>query len=404
MTRSDVVSWRAVALTTAFYFAALIALIAVTLAFDVKLTIGEGWGQMPSAWWMLLAATYYAVPFVVAAVVGYLHRPFLANFVAVVVAIFVLHTFYGAATSGIRQTYLDARQADIARGQAAVPGIADFGHRFVDDDDDGLVNRIVVAGRLDPDDLPAGDYQMFARFSQRGQPGPGLGDEEFTLAEEGPRMVALAFDIDARHLSEAAKAGPLTVDVLLNRRLTLGPGGRRILALCRWAAFFCPTSLLGYDPVLYDYIVEIARFDAVDTIALAPETIQRKQLVFLRFLGDRGRDIDGDGLFDALVISLELDSIYSGPIYFQAQIVGVANSVLEQTTSIGKGIVRLDFVIDGKRLRELAADGPYTLRPFVLLNNTSYCPGGTCVNENQPMFSLRLGPYTTGPYRAAQFE
>ena len=50
------VSWRAVALTTAIYFAALIALIAATLAFDLDLTIGEGWGQMPSAWWMLLAA------------------------------------------------------------------------------------------------------------------------------------------------------------------------------------------------------------------------------------------------------------------------------------------------------------------------------------------------------------
>ncbi len=353
---------------------------------------------------MLLAATYYAVPFAAAAVVGYLRRPFLANFVAVVVAIFVLHAVYGAATSGIRQTYLDARGADIARGQAAVPGIAEFGHRFVDDDDDGLVNRIVVAGRLDADDLPAGDYQMFARFLQQGQPGPGLGHEEFTLAEDGPRMVALAFDVDARHLSEAAKAGPLTVDVLLNRRLTLGPDGRRILALCRWAAFFCPTSLRGYDPVLYDDIVEIARFDAVDTIALAPETIQRKQLVFLRFLGDRGHDSDGDGLFDALVISLELDSIYSGPIYFQAQLVGVAIGVFEQTTSIGEGIVRLDFVIDGKRLRELAADGPYTLRPFALFNNTSYCPGGTCVNENQPMFTLYLGPYTTKAYRAAQFE
>ena len=402
------VSWRALALTTALYFAVLIALIAVTLAFDVKLTIGEGWGQMPSAWWMLLAATYYAVPFAVAAVVGYLRRPFLANFVAAVVAIFVLHAVYGAATSGIRQAYLDAWRAEIGRGQAAVPAIADFGHRLIDDDDDGLVNRIVVAGRLDADDLPAGDYQMFAQFSQQGQPGSGLYDEEFTLAEDGPRMVALALDVDARHLSEAAKAGPLTVDVLLNRRLTLGPGGQRILALCRWAAFFCPTSLRGYDPDIYEDTVEIARFHGVDTVALAPETVQRKQLVFLRFLGDRGRDNDGDGLFDALVISLEFDSIYSGPIYFQARIVGVANSWLEQTTSIGEGIVRLDFVIDGKRLRELAADGPYTLRPFVLANNTPYCPGGTCVNENQPMFSLRLGPYltpyTTGPYRAAQFE
>ncbi len=41
---------------------------------------------------------------------------------------------------------------------------------------------------------------------------------------------------------------------------------------------------------------------------------------------------------------------------------------------------------------------------FALFNNTSYCPGGTCANENQPMFTLYLGPYTTKAYRAAQFE
>ena len=398
------VSWRTVALASALYFAALIALIAATVAFDIDLARGEGWFRLPSGWSLLLAAMYYAAPVAVAAVVGYLRRPLRHNFVATVAVIFAVHAAYGVAVAGMRLATVKVWQADIGQSLAALPAVAEFGHRFVDDDDDGLVNRVILAGRLDADQLPFGVYTLYARASQGGAPGVGFGYAEVVVAIDAEQVHEFAYEVDARYLRELADAGPFDIHLGLSRHFTVSPTGKRIVALCRWAAFFCPTSRLGYDPVLYDDIVEIARFDAVDTIALAPETIQRKQLVFLRFLGDRGRDIDGDGLFDALVISLELDSIYSGPIYFQAQLVGVAIGVLEQTTSIGKGIVRLDFVIDGKRLRELAADGPYTLMPFVLFNNTSYCPGGTCVNENQPMFTLYLGPYTTGPYRAAQFE
>jgi len=398
------VNWRAVALASGLYFAALIALIAATVAFDIDLARGEGWFRLPSGWSLLLAAMYYAAPVAVAAVVGYLRRPLRHNFVATVAVIFAVHAAYGVAVAGMRLATVKVRQADIEQSHAALPAVSEFGHRFVDDDDDGLVNRVILAGRLDADQLPFGVYTLYARASQGGAPGVGFGYAEVVVAIDAEQVHEFAYEVDARYLRELADAGPFDIHLGLSRHFTVSPTGKRIVALCRWAAFFCPTSRLGYDPVLYDDIVEIARFDAVDTIALAPETIQRKQLVFLRFLGDRGRDIDGDGLFDALVISLELDSIYSGPIYFQAQLVDVAIGVLEQTTSIGKGIVRLDFVIDGKRLRELAADGPYTLMPFVLFNNTSYCPGGTCVNENQPMFTLYLGPYTTGPYRAAQFE
>ena len=177
-----------------------------------------------------------------------------------------------------------------------------------------------------------------------------------------------------------------------------------IVTLCRWAAFFCPTSRLGYDPVLYDDIVEIARFDAVDTVALAPETIQRNQLVFLRYLGDTGRDDDGDGLFDALIVSIELDSIYAGPLYVQAQIAGAASGHVQQTSPIGKGIGQFDVVLDGGRLRALGRDGPYTLVAFALLNNDPYCPGGACVIENRPVFTVYLDAYTTKAYRAEQFE
>ena len=101
---------------------------------------------------------------------------------------------------------------------------------------------------------------------------------------------------------------------------------------------------------------------------------------------------------------MELDSIYQGPLYVQAQIEGVASGHVQQTSVIGKGITRFDVTIDGDRLRELGRDGPYTLGAFALLNNDPYCPGGTCVIENRPVFTVYLDGYTTKAYRAAQFE
>ncbi len=66
--------------------------------------------------------------------------------------------------------------------------------------------------------------------------------------------------------------------------------------------------------------------------------------------------------------------------------------------------MRLDVVLDGGRLRALGRDGPYTLSAFALLNNDPYCPGGVCVIENRPVFTVYLDAYTTEAYRAEQFE
>ena len=398
------VNWRTVAWASTLYFAALIALIAATVVLDIDLAHGEGWFRMPSGWSLLLAAMYYAAPVAVAALVGYLRRPHRKNFVATVAVIFAVHAAYSVAVTGLRIAAIKVWQADIEQSHEALPVIAVFDHRFVDDDDDGLVNRVVLEGRLDADHLPFGAYTLYAWASQGGAPVVGLGYADLAVVRDAEQVHELAYEIDARYLREMAEVGPFDIHLALSRQFTMAPTVKRIVALCRWAAFFCPTSRSGYDPVLYDDIVEIARFDAVDTIALAPETIQRKQLVFLRYLGDAGRDDDGDGLFDALVVSMELDSIYVGPLYVQAQIEGVASGHVQQTASIDKGITRLDVVLDGGRLRAMGRDGPYTLGAFALLNNDPYCPGGVCVFENLPMFTVYLNAYTTKAYRAAQFE
>ena len=107
------VNRRVVALASALYFAALIALIAATVAFDIDLAQGEGWFRLPSRWSLLLAAMYYAAPIAVAAVVGYLRRPMRKHFVATVTVIFAVHAAYSVAVAGMRLATVKVWQADI---------------------------------------------------------------------------------------------------------------------------------------------------------------------------------------------------------------------------------------------------------------------------------------------------
>ena len=139
-------------------------------------------------------------------------------------------------------------------------------------------------------------------------------------------------------------------------------------------------------------------------MGLAPGEIQREHVIFRGFAGDFGRDLDGNGLFEELVVALVVDSIHDGPVFFQAEIRAPFRALLHHETRSTKGARKLEFVIDGTALRRAGRDGPYELGGMVLTNNSPYCPGGVCPAPNLPKFSVYLDDYTTGHYRADQFE
>ena len=165
-----------------------------------------------------------------------------------------------------------------------------------------------------------------------------------------------------------------------------------------------PSSRGGSDPAIHEEILTLRRFENLGEVALAPAKIQRKHVIFKGFAGDFGRDLDGNGLFDELVVVLEVDTIHDGPIFFQAEVRAPFRALLHHETRSTKGAARLEFVIDGTAIKRTGRDGPYQLGGMYLLNNSPYCPGGVCAAPNLPKFSVALGRYTTKPYRAEQFE
>jgi hypothetical protein len=232
----------------------------------------------------------------------------------------------------------------------------------------------------------------------------GQGAASSPSPEQRDLAFAFAFDVDAARLGELAAAGPMTLQIEVAKSRAPGAYATAVLRLCAWAPFACPTSRRGGDLDIHDEILTLRRFEGLDKVALGPAEFQARQVIFKGFAGDFGRDLDGNGRFDELVITLEIDSFYNGPIFFQAEIRAPFQALLYHETRSTKGVQRLEFVIDGTAIQRVGRDGPFELGGMILMNNSPYCPGGICPPPNSPKFSVTLGSYTTAPYRAEQFE
>jgi hypothetical protein len=398
----------ALLLVLGLYLAALLGLVAVTLAFEIPLAEGEGFLVFPSPWSLLLGFAYYLAPPLIALGFGWRLRPFARHALGLYLAILLVQGGYSLVVTLLHADLAADWEADRRASSAAIHELAEAGHQLHDDDGDGLIDRVALDGRVRTLGLPPGDYRIAAILTEAppGRQRRSAGPMKFPRGSgaSGPLDLAFAFDLRAPGLGELAAAGPMTLHVEVTKSRRPDGHARTILRLCAWAPFACPTSRAGLDGAIHDEILTLRRFENLGEVALAPAEIQRKHVIFKGFAGDFGRDLDGNGSFDELVVALEVDSIHDGPIFFQAEIRAPFQALLHHETRSTKGATRLELVIDGTAIARAGRDGPYELGGMVLMNNSPYCPGGVCPPPNLPKFSVTLGSYTTGPYRAAQFE
>ncbi len=394
---------RKILFITLSYFGALVFLIALTLIFDIRLHSG-GFIGFPSPWLLFLWTIYYIAPFFIAVVFAFRVRPFWRSFILLTVSIFACHFLYSTAVSSLRFFYAQQWQKDIQQSQAGTFRVHSFEHQFIDANKDGLTDKIILRGTLDVSLLTNGNYTLMGTLSQNGQPIPsgGVRTADFSVTNSNSKnLYSPTFEINPVSLKDFT--GNLDVNLELYREVSPSEYGKALIFFCRWAAFFCPTSKEGDDQVIYHDLLLIQEAKQVHSFSLSAETIQREPVNFIKFLGDFGRDTNGNGIFDELVIQIQLDSIYEGPIYFFSDVGGSSN-FFSQATSIKKGVTTVDFVMDGAKLKKLGINGPYRLSNFYFLNNDPYCPGGKCIMKNQPPFTVYLERYTTKSYRVEQFE
>ncbi len=398
----------ALLLVLGLYLVALVALVAVTLVFEIPLSEGEGFLVFPSPWSLLIGFAYYLAPPLIALGFGWRMRPFARHALALWLAIMLVQGGYSLGVTLMHTRLVAAWDADRQASIAAIHGLAEAGHQLHDDDGDGLIDRIALDGRVRTRDLPPGDYEVAAILTEAppGQRRRIAGPMRFPRSSSASDALDLAFalDLGAPGLEELAAAGPMALHVEVTKSRHPDDHARTILMLCAWAPFACPTPRNGWDAAIRDEVLALRRFENLGEVALEPGTIQRKHVIFKGFAGDFGRDLDGNGLFDELVVTLEVDTIHDGPIFFQAEMRAPFRALLHHATRSTQGAEFLEFVIDGTALRRGGEDGPYELGAMILMNNSPYCPGGVCPPPNLPKFSVYLDSYTTGPYRAEQFE
>jgi hypothetical protein len=395
-----------IALVVAGYFLVLGLLLAATEIFGLKLRGGAFMFSGPTRWKLLLDAVYYLGPLVAGLVAGFAFRPFVPHLVAVLVAVFLMHGIYSVTVTVLRLGYLQTWQEEHRQSRHGVVVLEAFKYELGDADEDGLIDGITLQGALATQGLPAGNYDLLVVLSRTGGELARhvVANRDFTVVATDPESVGLEIEFDPRRFRADFAAGIVSVDIEVRRYFRPSRYGRAVLRLCGWAAFFCPSYRDGSDASIYEDIKEVNLLKSVERLRVPVERIQRKQVTFLRFLGDEGRDEDGDGRFEAIGVAVEVDSIYAGPIYLQAHLVDAPRPSLSHTTRLGKGVRQLEFLVPGERLKEMGRDGPYRLKAFVFLNNDPYCPGGKCATVNRPPFTVYLPEYETEAYRLDRFE
>ena len=110
---------------------------------------------------------------------------------------------------------------------------------------------------------------------------------------------------------------------------------------------------------------------------------------------DQGTDTDGDGLYDYLDLTVDVQATVSGTYRLAGSLTYSDGLFLDEAVTVsdlvtGSHAVRLRF--DGMAIREVGGDGPYALRDLALYDAASV-----------PL-DYRAAPYTTTAYTAAQFQ
>ncbi len=388
------------------YFASLVVLIFLTVVCKFKLYSRMEWFGFPTAWGWLLMAWFYVVPFIFGAGGGFLLKPFIRNFVVITALIFSFHSVYTFFAFSLRSGYLMTLEAEAQASRRSELSLKSLTHKYQDENGDGLVDRVAMVGHWELKTDSPGGYlaALYLVQNNRLVAGGSIGQQKLDMEAQGTRGFDFAFSINPVNIKDALSSGPVEVHLDLKKSIPVSGAGKSILAFCRWAPFLDRTGFEGEDPEIYQTLLSIVNFHRIDVLVLDPAEIQRDQVIFVRYINDVARDLDGNGLYDELLVSLLVDSIYSGPIYYSLQEESHPEIFFQNKTSIAKGADVIHLVIDGTDLKKLGKDGPYRLTNVNVLNNDPYCPSGKCDLKNLPVFTLYLPKYVTQAYELNKFE
>jgi len=224
-------------------------------------------GILPVHWEAILVFFYYLAPILIAFIFGILFRPFWNNFRNLLMSIFLIHLLWSVSIAGWRQMRLNERYELAAESFLAAVDAEDFKHRFFDNDEDGLVDEIVLWGRLNIRELPPGRYIIRPVLSQSGNPiSDGIVDR-LGFRRTNKEKLDVRFGFDPRKYGRVFER-PVDIDLYVYRLFEVTEEDNRLLRLSRWVPFLRRTSWQGQDR---DFVLDLIRVETVygvDTVEL----------------------------------------------------------------------------------------------------------------------------------------
>ncbi len=161
------------------------------------------------------------------------------------------------------------------------------------------------------------------------------------------------------------------------------------------------TKMIDSDPIAAQRPFGPALALIMISVLLAPPALGDEAGAAAILTGDyydRGADLDGDGLYDLLIV--EAGVFVSEPgeyslmgFLFDLQDEELVWSIDHARLEVGDQTMLLDF--DGKTIQRSGTDGPYRLRQVVLSSGSS--------QAGQKICDYAPGAYTTSPYSSSEF-
>lgn len=209
----------------------------------------------------------------------------------------------------------------------------------VDDNFDGLIDR--VAFDVGTQATTAGRFRAYVHLKTAGGKGV-VGSSEVDLpAGAGTLPVSIGAD----DLRAAGESGPYTVELV--ELDCIGPDGAS------------PCDRLD---------------NAGQTKAYALSQFQRRPLILTGVTTDRGVDDNGNGRFDRLLVTVQVDALFAGSYTWNMKLADEGGRQLAFSSDsrfLSTGLNDLTFSFDGSAIGSSGAPGPFRLSDLLLFGTKS---------------------------------
>ena len=244
--------------------------------------------------------------------------------------------------------------------------VGTFRDEGIDDNGNGLLDRlrIIFEARV----RHGGRFRLTGQLKAVGAPNVVFAEED-KLLDAGSQELSLHFD--GRQIHYQGTDGPYEIAVGLED----------------------PETYEALDGVKFDRLT--SRYRALDFEGY--DTPKSTDIALTGRFSDRGVDEDGNGLFDALRVEVEVDLAKADDYFWSGYLIDTS----EAQIAVSMGRCRLDagktfvtLVFDGEKILEHGVDGPYRIKTFTMYGQSGPATG--------PQIYLRVAGQTR-PYLLRQF-